>query len=211
MAWAGANVWLGSAHLWYSHSGYVAPTIGINPTGELQEWWRATNQARELERGGGEEWREGWREGWGEGDTWKPRLYTPACVYQSWHFAWKSISTVRCCHIVRAILHASPGYSLSGMYLAPATGPCYTTCAIRDGRSFRLSIHASRYRASPSASLSAPPLILSENLRHCDQSEMFTLQMKEVFFFQGSIYAECLIRLLQKWRNTIFSRVVKKF
>jgi len=84
---------------------------------------------------------------------------------------------VRCCHIVRAILHASPGYSLSGMYLAPATGPCYTMCAIRDGRSFRSTIHASRYRASSSALVP-----FSENLRHCDQSEMFMLRMKEVFF-----------------------------
>lgn len=74
-------------------------------------------------------------------------------------------------HRPRAILHASPGYSLSGMYLAPATDPCYTTRAIRDGRSFSSAIHASRYRAPPLSSSPSPPrfLIFPGNLRLRDQ------------------------------------------
>lgn len=103
-------------------------------------------------------------------------------VYQSWHFAWKSISTVRRCHIVYAILHASPGYSLSGMYLAPATDPCYTTRAIRDGRSFNSAIHASRHRASHFPLPLTPVFIFSQKIWG-SQPKMKCLRIRWDHFF----------------------------
>lgn len=114
----------------------------------------------------------------------KPRLYTPACVYQSWHFAWKSISTVRRCHIVRAILHAGSGYSLSGMYLAPAIGPCHM---MRDSRWAAIQFSYSRI-----------PLSLSEKMWDTViKSETFAHRMDKVFFFLKDRLT--FIKHSQKW------------
>lgn len=96
-----------------------------NPTGAFQEWWRTANQARALE--GGE------RLG-----TWNdyilPRAFTNLGTLPE--------RAYRPCDVVTSSARSyAPvlGYSLSGMYLAPATGPCHTMRAIWEWLTIRFN------------------------------------------------------------------------
>lgn len=125
-----------------------SPTVRTNPMGEFQEWWRATNQARAGGRKGG---RDGGRDDEKDGGSGGWYLETTTIyprVYQSWHFAWKSISTVRRCHIVRAILPV----------LATLWAVC-TSCnqpMLHNARDPRWAVVSSAIHASRIASLPLP-------------------------------------------------------
>jgi len=177
MARAGANVWLGSAQLWYSHSLYVAP----HHRGESHGWVPGVMESnessagvRECRRGGTGRGVEGRKR---EGDTWKPRLYTPAFT----NLGTLPERAYRPCDVVTSAArsYARQSWLLFERYVpAPATDPCYTTRAIRDGRSFGSAIHASRYRTPP------PHVFpVASQKRHRDPKvKRSRVQMDDVFF-----------------------------